>query len=326
MIGAGRIPVIDVGPLTDPAESIQSKMRCASNIGSACETYGFFYIINHGIAEESRRRMFDVARRFFDLPESTKLQLRLADNSQFRGYVPVCGEVTAEKRDWHECLDIQPLSRRARGVCTADEAGQHILDDPGQWPPGVAGFAEAVMRAWDERIALADTLVEGLAMSLGVDPGFFHPFMGVELCDLRLSHYPPAVADAVVDVDAGMGAHVDLGFLAILDQDDVGGLEVETSDGLWVDAPHVPGAYLVNVGLMMQRWTNGRYRAAKHRVRLPRDRSRYSIPFFYEPRADAVVAPLDVCCDEDDPPRYPPCRFGDFLGAAFTRAYREAVR
>lgn len=298
-------------------------MSCAHEIGRACAERGFFYITGHGIPEERRLRLFEAAHAFFDLPLREKERLSLRRNDQYRGYTAMRGEITAGERDWHECLDIQPLTSRLAE--TDGRCGAHVLDDPGQWPNGLTQFAEAVTAAWDDRVSIAWRLVEGLALSLGLPDEYFHKFHGLDLCDLRLSHYP-AVPEAPADGSAlGMNAHVDLGFLAIIDQDSVGGLEVLGDDGAWRDAPPLPGAYLVNIGLMMQRWTNDRYRATWHRVRLSREGSRYAAPFFYEPRPSAVVAPLPECCGPDDPPRYPSCTVGDYFERAFTSAYRSPL-
>lgn len=317
-----KLPIIDVAALLDRSSGTAARRHCADAIGAACAAYGFFYVSNHGIPEATRHKLLTQAKSFFDLPVPLKMKLHLRESRQFRGYVPMCGEVTRNKKDWHECYDIQPLAERA--ATSAPPGGAHILDDPGQWPTTLPEFPGAVMQMWDRLSALAGRLVEGLALSLGLEESFFASFTSPQLCDLRLSHYPPFPVDAsYADVDAGMGAHYDLGFLAVLTQDEMGGLEIMSTQGDWIDAPHIPGTYLINIGLMVQHWTNERYRATLHRVRLPKQSDRYSIPFFYEPKPDAVIAPLDVCCSADNPPRYEPCKFGEFLSRQFSAAYLE---
>lgn len=314
------LPVIDVEPLVNPAASERDRTRCAGEIREVCQRNGFFYVSGHGIAEQRRVELFDAARAFFDLPLANKEALSLRRSAQFRGYTAMLGEITDGRRDWHECIDIQPLLSR---LADTEQGGNgHVLDDPEQWPSGLPEFRHAVMDTWDDRVALARSLVEGFALSLGLPASFFDRYHGLALCDLRLSHYP--AIDRLPDDTAalGMNAHVDLGFLAILDQDTVGGLEVY-QDGTWHQAPPLPGAYLINIGLMMQRWTNDCYQATRHRVQLPTGASRYSAPFFYEPRPDAVVEPLAKCCAPDNAPRYPPCTVGEYFERAFTNAYRS---
>lgn len=179
-----------------------------------------------------------------------------------------------------------------------------------------------MMEAWTRLSQLADRLASCIARSLGLAPDFFVPHMGDELCDLRLSHYPPAhVAQQSENDDLGMGAHVDYGFLALVLQDGIAGLEVRNSlDG--IDAPHVAGTILVNIGLMTQRWSNDRYEATWHRVRVPESEHRYSMPFFFEPAFDAVIAPAPECCT-DEPAHYEPIQFGTWVVERFSTAYDE---
>lgn len=323
-----EVPVVDVQPLVDKDGGTASALAdTAEAIGVACREVGFFYIENHGIDEAELDDVLDVARRFFDLPPARKHKLDMATSAQFRGYLSLGEEVTAGGRDWHECIDLQPWSERATGQqAPGVTPGGHPLDDPGQWPCDLPEFREVMMRAWDQRYALSTRLSEGLALSLGLKADHFAPYMGNELCALRLSHYPPPAEDPdEAETPLGMGAHHDNGFLAVLQQDEAGGLEVRNADGDWIAAPHRPGALLVNVGLMMQRWTNDRYRATWHRVQPPRGRHRYSAPFFFEPRYEAVIEPLAVCCGPDNPPRYRPCTFGPFLDDEFTTAYDQGT-
>lgn len=328
-----EVPVIDIGPLVDPDPDPADVKRVAGEIGQACRSIGFFYVTNHGVPEADTAAEFAVAKRFFDMPMDDKMTIRLGRRTdQFRGFVPLGAEVTAGKADWHECVDLQPISgRTAEDIAAAAatrEAFEHPLDDPDQWPPALPEFRTTMIRAWDQRWQLSRRIAAGIALSLGLDEHFFGQFEGVEFSDLRLVHYPPFSDEVrrermseLDGLELGFGEHVDYGFLAVLAQDEVGGLEVKRADGEWLPARHIPGTFLVNVGLMMQRWTNDQYRATWHRVRLPGTVNRYSIPFFFEPAFDAVVEPLDVCLGPDDPPRYEPTEFGPWVVAAFSKAY-----
>jgi isopenicillin N synthase-like dioxygenase len=322
-----HVPIVDIAPIVLPDSDPEALRAAVDLVGAACRDVGFFYVRGHGIPSADCALMLAETRRFFDLPLGEKMSIRMGRTSQFRGYVPLLGEVTDDKRDYHECVDLQPLSGRdAQTIARAKAArqGRHPLDDPDQWPSALPSFRPVMMRAWDQLYRLGRQIASAMALSLDLDAGFFDPFSGDELCDLRLSHYPPFTpAPGMEDVDAGMGAHVDYGFLAIVQQDEVGGLEVRNAAGDWIPAPHIPGTFLVNIGLMMQRWTNDRYQATWHRVALPGGRDRYSMPFFFEPAFDAVVAPLDVCCDRANPPRYEPVQFGTWVVERFSTAYDE---
>jgi isopenicillin N synthase-like dioxygenase len=314
-----EIPIIDLAPLIAPDARPEDIQKTAEAIGWACRNVGFFYIRNHGLPADHREKALAEVKRFFDLPREEKMKLHMRGSSQFRGYVPLCGEITEGKKDWHECIDLQPLEDEDGTA----RVGRHALDDPGQWPETLPSFRQVMMQSWDQLYGLSGKVAEGIARSLGLEARYFEAFAGPDLCALRLTHYPAFRETARTDdIDSGMGAHCDLGFLAILQQDDVGGLEVLRADGQWIEASHIPGTCLVNIGEMMQRWTNDVYRATLHRVRLPGDRSRYATPFFFEPRYDTVVVPLPVCCSEDDPPRYEPFLFGEYLTGRFSKAYK----
>lgn len=328
--GAGlfsEVPIVDIRALVSADADESARLAAAAAIGDACRNVGFFYVANHGIPEEDCDALLEESRRFFALPDEEKLKLRMGKTAQFRGYVPLLGEVTQNKKDWHECIDLQPKSHEDEqtGTLVLDvEPGAHVLDDSDQWPEALPSFREVMMRGWDQLYSLSAKIAEGMALSLGLEAEYFAQFAGPHLCDLRLAHYPPfPPVLSEDDVDSGMGAHCDNGFLAVLQQDDVGGLEVLNAADEWVAAPRIPGTFLVNIGLMMQRWTNDRYSATWHRVQLPGDRDRYSTPFFFEPRPDAVIEPLEVCCDENNPPRYEPCVFGEYLSGLFSKAYAQ---
>lgn len=319
-----QVPVIDVGPVLDPEATEDEVAAVAAEVGAACRDVGFFYIVGHSLDDDFVARMFAQSKAFFDLPIEDKLAIRMGLTSQFRGYIPMLGETTDGRRDLHECVDLQPLSGRDEETIRAAKAaraGGHPLDDPGQWPPSLPTLGPVMVAAWTRLSHLGDRLASCVARSLGLDPDFFVPFTGDELCDLRLSHYPPAGSDPdQPDVDLGMGAHVDYGFLALVLQDGVAGLEVRNSLGEWIDAPHVPGTLLVNIGLMTQRWSNDCYEATWHRVRVPKAEHRYSILFFFEPAFDAVIAPAPECC-VNEPAHYEPIQFGTWVVDRFSTAY-----
>ena len=121
----------------------------------------------------------------------------------------------------------------------------------------------------------------------------------------------------------GIGSHIDYGFLTILLQDNVQGLEIKDSDDQWFKAPIIPGTFLINIGHMIQRWTNDYYRATVHRVVSPEDKARLSVPFFFEPNFDTVIEPIERFCTKNNPIKYSTLHFGDYLKKTFKTSYSD---
>ena len=313
------IPIIDMGPLFNGPTPGNKSAQAAAEIRHACENVGFFYIRNHKLSDNLRDQLFLQTRRFYDLPVDRKMEAYIGKSLQYRGYLPLGGEVTKERRDWHEAFDIGVNLRSDH----PDVMRKKPLQGPNIWPTDVPELKATLSLAWDALFTTGCAVVRGLALSLNLDKDFFMPYIGKQpLCVLRLSHYPCFYGEEE-NVGDGIGEHIDYGFVTILTQDETGGLEVKSSDGTWISAPHIPGTCLVNIGHMVQRWTNDTYRATRHRVKIPVKKSRYSMPFFFDPAYETVVTPLDNCCSPENPSRYEPFHFGPYIANAFARSYAE---
>jgi isopenicillin N synthase-like dioxygenase len=316
-----EIPVIDISPLVGPQDNPKSLRKTAKEIENACKNIGFFYVKNHQIPQNHLDAVILVMQEFFNLPEEEKMKIHIGNSDVFRGYTPLGKELTNAKYDWHECvdfgLDLEPNHPEVI-------AGNQLLG-PNQWPENQPNFRKALERHWDLMILLGRRITEGLAMSLGFDKKKFARFMNKSHSFMRISNYPPYGKDQEENVGDGIGAHIDYGFLTILLQDNIGGLEVKNADNEWVSAPMIPGTFLINIGHMIQRWTNDYYKATVHRVIPPKHETRCSLPFFFEPNFDAIVVPLDTFCSKNNPPRYEPFHFGDYLESKFTTSYSDTV-
>ena len=141
---------------------------------------------------------------------------------------------------------------------------------------------------------------------------FFEDKLTEPMATLGPLHYPPH-GGTISERRLGAGAHTDFGCLTLLAQDPVGGLQVMNAAGQWIDAPHIAGSFVVNIGDMMARWTNDIFASTRHRVINVSGRDRYSMPFFYDPNFAAEVACLDSCRDTEHPPKYPPTTSGQHL-------------
>jgi isopenicillin N synthase-like dioxygenase len=171
---------------------------------------------------------------------------------------------------------------------------------------------------------LGDRLLAMIALSLELPEDFFRSFYDIPGTTLRLLRYPPHASDAHVN-QLGAGAHTDWGAITLLLQDDLGGLEVRNVEGQWIEATPIPGTLVINLGDLMQRWTNGIYRSNMHRVKNNSStRNRHSIPFFYSPRPDSLIECLPTCVDGDNAPKYPPCTASEHIAEMFRRSYGYA--
>jgi isopenicillin N synthase-like dioxygenase len=173
--------------------------------------------------------------------------------------------------------------------------------------------------------ALGRRLHRGIALDLGVRPDFFDDKFDAPMAILRLLHYPPQPANAGA-AEIGAGEHTDYGSITLLMTDEVGGLEVKRRDasseeGGWIAAPHIPGAFICNVGDCLMRWTNDVYVSTPHRVVNRGGRERYSVAFFLDPNPDAEVACLPTCVSATQPARYPPIVGADYLRSRLDATY-----
>jgi isopenicillin N synthase-like dioxygenase len=279
------LPVIDVGPLVTAADP----GGVPGAIDAACRSHGFFYITGHGVPEDLQERLEAAARAFFALPVADKRRMEMARGGRaWRGWFPLGGELTAGRADRKEGIyfgaELGPDDPRVR-------AGTP-LHGPNLFPEGVPELREAVLAYLDAMTSLAQAVLRGIAMGLGLDPAWFHDHLtGDPLVLFRIFRYPPEEPEAAPGW--GVGEHTDYGLLTILRQDRWGGLEVHAPAG-WLAAPPIPGAFVCNLGDMLERMTSGRYRSTPHRVRNRGDDDRLSFPFFCDPAWDAEVLPVPL--------------------------------
>lgn len=292
-MNAMHVPVLDLTRLDDPAT-----LRA---LDRACREWGFFQVTAHGIDERLLHDVLDAAHRFFALPSADKQRIaRSADNPW--GFFD--RELTKNTRDWKQIFDFGP----------PDGARQCP-----QWPDGLPGFELAVRRYYDACAALAARLIDAIGVNLGMAPGHLRPAFGtLQSSFVRLNYYPPCPEPARPEGVRtpehgylGVNHHTDSGALTVLLQDEQPGLEV-FRDGRWYLVEPLAGALVVNIGDVVQVWSNDRYRAALHRVLTNTSQPRYSAPFFYCPAYATDYAPLQSTVDAAHPPRYRAINWGEF--------------
>jgi len=275
------IPIIDIAS--------RDIARIGAALDRACCEFGFFYVTGHSISPALSARMMTLAREFFASPLNEKMTIAMAHGGRaWRGYFQVDGELTSGRPD------------RKEGIYFGIELGP---DDPrvraglplhgGNLFPAMPGFRDTVLAYIDEVTAVGQMLLRGIAVGLGLTPDYFlDRYTSDPTVLFRIFNYPPSTADADEN-ELGVGEHTDYGLLTLLQQDEVGGLQVWHRDR-WLPAPPVPDSFVCNIGDMLERLTAGRYVSALHRVRNVSTRDRISMPLFLDPSFDAVLEPINV--------------------------------
>ncbi len=304
-----NIPLIDIAALRTGTQEEQA--RVAKELGRAAREIGFLYVTGTGIDEKLFDSLLAVAKQFFALPTTEKMAVYIGKSRNHRGYVPEGEEVFAGgTKDKKEAFD---MSRDLPADDPDFLAGNPLLG-PNQWPE-LPGFKEAASAYYDAVFALGRMLMGGFAKSLGEELDFFDGYITKPPSQLRLIHYPfdAAAADAM-----GIGAHTDYECFTLL-RSTAPGLEVLNGAGTWIDAPPIPGAFVVNIGDMLEIWTNGAFVATSHRVRKVKE-ERYSFPLFFTVDYDTEVKPMPRFVSEAAPAR-PSLSAGEHLFAQTVQSF-----
>lgn len=278
-----ELPVIDFALLSG---NQQQQQQVLEKLSQAARDVGFFYLINHGIDRELLDEVQHVARKFFALPQADKSAVAMANSPHFRGYNLAGVEITRSQPDYREQFDIG-AEREALPV-TADSPTWQRMQGPNQWPEALPELQTVVTRWQQQMTAVALELLRAFAGALNLPRNAFDNLYGDYPNEhIKLIRYPGRTEG---ESRQGVGAHKDSGFLTMLLQDDQPGLQVEVTPDNWIDASPLPGAFVVNIGELLELATNGYLRATVHRVVSPPQSSeRLSIAFFLGAQLDAVV-------------------------------------
>ena len=293
--------MIDLSLLRDESSAAET-----ARLRSALHDSGFLYLTGHGVDPGVVDGVFAAARDFFALPIEERLAIENVNSPHFRGYTRLGNEYTQGRSDQRDQLDVGP-EREALAVRPGDAPYLRMVG-PNQWPAALPSLRVAVLAWFEEARRVSIELLRALAVALGQRPDWFDPWFDGDTHDhLKVVRYPGSTHRTG---DQGVGAHKDYGWMALLLQDDLGGLQVQSAEGPWLDATPIPGTFVVNIGERREVATNGYLRATVHRVVSPdTDLDRLSIPFFLGPRLDAEVPRIELPADlareargvEDDP-------------------------
>ncbi|XP_065017171.1 protein DMR6-LIKE OXYGENASE 2-like [Musa acuminata AAA Group] len=310
---AGSIPLIDLSPLhlfeQHGGPLVAGLEVLVAQVEAACRDWGFFQVINHGVPLAVVERAWAASRGFFALPPEERRRVR-RDEVNPLGYYEA--ENTKNVRDWKEVFDF--VVHEPAVIPSPGDAGggvDRLIELRNQWPQLPHGFREALVEYAQATEELAFTLLELISLTLSLPPKRLHGFFKDQTSFIRLNHYPPCPSPHLA---LGVGRHKDSGALTILAQDDVGGLDVRRrSDGEWVRVKPIPNSFIINVGDIVQVWSNDKYESAEHRVSVNSERERFSIPFFFNPAHYVMVKPLAELVDEKNPANYEEFNWGEFF-------------
>ncbi len=306
------LPLIDISGIRTGDKNRFKEI--ADEIGRAARVIGFFRIIGHGIDLALVEKTYEVAERFFALPDQVKRHYYIGRSSNHRGYVPFTekGDYPDEVNRSYEAFDL--------GVDLPhddpDYLAGNLLLGPNVWP-SIAGFKQTVAAYSEEISALGRLISSALELHLGLTPGAMTNHMTKPISQLRLLHYVRQ-HNKIDAKSVNMGAHTDYECLTLLHTRNAG-LQVMNSEDRWIDVPVDPRVYVVNIGDMMEAWTNGQLRSTPHRV-LNLSPERFSMPYFVAANHDTLIKPFPELLRKERA-KYDPFRAGAHLERMLIRDF-----
>ena len=285
-IAASQIPVIDISRALDGSDI----ENVASQIYTAATEIGFFYISGHGIDQDLIDQAFAVTKDFFELPTDTKKTIAVTTSQ--RGWM-AAGMSRLQGSATH---DLKEVFFWGTEVASDDPdllAGKPLVA-LNQWPDEIFPRLRTELRPYYKSVCMvAEKVLSAIAVSLNVPANFFENCYVNPLARGQLVYYPPTTSQDEAEKRFGVAPHTDFGMLTFLLQDQSGGLQVQTKDGIWIEAPPISGTLVCNIGDLLQRWSNDRFSSTVHRVINRTPNARYSIPIFFDPNTDTVIDPRD---------------------------------
>ncbi len=304
------IPILDLRPyLTGQPGAME---RIARQLRFALTEIGFYFIVNHGVPADQIRKVYREAARFHAQPLDRKMAVKIDRHNV--GYLPMRGDTlrtstvqSVTKANLNEAFFV------ARDLPPGhpDVLTDRRFRSANRWPPELLGFREVIVGYCDTLERLVYRLMPLYARALDLPPTYFDgPFRDFQY-KLRMTHYPPQEVQAADEF--GIAPHTDTSFLTLLAPNDVSGLSIRRRNGEWIDAPALAGAYVVNGGQMLQRWTNDFFLATPHRAVNRSGGERYALAFFCDSNIDWPVAAVPTTVGPDRPPKFPTTWYTDYM-------------
>jgi len=306
-IDVSHIPVIDIGPLRDGS----GEAEVAQAIFEASRDVGFLYVSNHGIDEALIDEAHAAGLAFFRQDDEAKLAVSV--NEDHRGFL---------RPGASKMYDDAKADLKESFIWGHDFAGaerDRPLQGANQWPESQPDLQSVLERYFEAAHGVAHQIMRACALGLGLPADSFIRTVSKPLSRASLTYYPPQPADLGPDV-FGVAPHTDFGVLTVLRQDETGGLQVQDYAGDWVAAAPIPGTLVINVGDLLERWSNGKFRSTPHRVINSSGRERLSLVLAFDPDYDTMIDPTIACADGETP-RHEPISCGDYLVWRFGKAF-----
>jgi len=293
----GSFPIIDMSDFGEPA----GRKRVVDEIRKACTTIGFFLVTGHGIPRAVSDGLKQASEKYFAFPKEEKL-LDATEPRFRRGFLSFSEESPLESYEFS--LDL-PLD-------DSDVIAGRFLHGPNHWPEKHPWLQDAADRYQEAVLEVGEQIERAFALSLDLDGEFFVDLCRKPTLHMRLFHYFPRTEEQRRTTFSSQ-PHTDLGMFTILMPDPNGGLQVQMRDETWVNVPYVDDALVVNIGDMMEIWTNDRYVSTPHRVVGLTGKDRYSVPVFICPAFETLVECIPSCLAAGEAPKHPPMRAGKYL-------------
>jgi isopenicillin N synthase-like dioxygenase len=301
------IPVVDLAEFLcgDP----EKKAGFIQQLGIAYETVGFVAVKNHGIPDDLIKKQYQYVQEFFSLPLEKKLEYEIPELAGQRGYT----SFGREHAKGSEAPDLKEFFQYGQTVSPNDPLKAGYPDNV--QVDEIAAFNPTIFDAYRHFEKSGKSLLEAIALFLGLDENYFTAYIDKGNSILRCIHYPPITTEPKSAIRAEQ--HEDINLITLLVGASADGLQVLTKQGEWIGVTSLPEQIVVNVGDMLQRLTNNRLKSTTHRVVNPSRElwhtSRFSMPFFLHPRSEMSLACLDSCIDQDHPKLYDDITAGEYL-------------
>ncbi len=314
------IPVIDFSPML--SSRAEDRRRIAGELRQACTEVGFFYLANHGFSKAVIRRAYEAMQRFFALPRDEKMKIHYMTTGNHRGYV-AHGDIKADHElrggDMHEAVELaQDLP-----ADDPDYLKGIKFYGPNAWPDAPADFRWALGTYFDAQLEFGRTMLRAFALALDLPETYFDPLYTKPMSRLRACYYPPQSPDWDVR-KIGIGAHRDYEIFTTVWQSQQAGLQVKAVKGDWIEVSPIEDTFVINIGNLMQRWTNDKFLSRPHRVVNLTQEHRYSIVQFFGVNYDAAMDAFPTCKSDAEPAKYPVISCGKNTEDQVAKTYYSA--